>query len=98
MRLPAAGQGANSALESCKVLGSVLAEAGGDVSQVPQRFTSARLADMHALNELDAKAYSFFRCADSGTQLHPLWVCSCNLGQSLVLCISNNTGFTQQHR
>jgi 2-polyprenyl-6-methoxyphenol hydroxylase-like FAD-dependent oxidoreductase len=60
--LSAAGQGANSALESCKVLGSVLAEAGGDVSQVPQRFTAARLADMHALNELDAKAYSFFRC------------------------------------
>lgn len=25
------------------------------------RFTAARLADMHALNELDAKAYSFFR-------------------------------------
>ena len=25
------------------------------------RFTDARLADMHALNELDAKAYSFFR-------------------------------------
>jgi 2-polyprenyl-6-methoxyphenol hydroxylase-like FAD-dependent oxidoreductase len=63
MHVPAAGQGANSALESCKVLGSVLAEAGGDVGQVPQRFTSARLADMHALNELDAKAYSFFRCA-----------------------------------
>jgi hypothetical protein len=25
------------------------------------RFTDARLADMHALNELDTKAYSFFR-------------------------------------
>jgi hypothetical protein len=25
------------------------------------RFTEARLADMHALNELDTKAYSFFR-------------------------------------
>lgn len=61
--MAAAGQGANSALESCKVLGSVLAEAGGDASRVPQLFTSARLADMHALNELDAKAYSFFRCA-----------------------------------
>lgn len=58
---PVFGQGANSALESCKVLGSVLAEAGGDASRVPQLFTSARLADMHALNELDAKAYSFFR-------------------------------------
>jgi hypothetical protein len=30
------GQGANSALESCKVLGQVLQEAGGDVSRVPQ--------------------------------------------------------------
>uniref|UniRef100_A0A383WAT6 FAD-binding domain-containing protein n=1 Tax=Tetradesmus obliquus TaxID=3088 RepID=A0A383WAT6_TETOB len=58
---PVFGQGANSALESCKVLGSVLAEAGGDASRVPQLFTSARLADMYALNELDAKAYSFFR-------------------------------------
>lgn len=56
-----AGQGANSALESCKVLGQVLQEAGGNVAEVPQRFTAARLEDMHALNELDAKAYSFFR-------------------------------------
>lgn len=31
------GQGANSALESCKVLGQVLQEAGGDVEKVPQR-------------------------------------------------------------
>lgn len=30
------GQGANSALESCKVLGQVLQEAGGDLDQVPQ--------------------------------------------------------------
>lgn len=33
---PVFGQGANSALESCKVLGQVLQEAGGDVSRVPQ--------------------------------------------------------------
>eukprot|EP00882_Tetradesmus_deserticola_P014896 GHRQ01015851.1.p1 GENE.GHRQ01015851.1~~GHRQ01015851.1.p1 ORF type:complete len:105 (+),score=32.68 GHRQ01015851.1:1606-1920(+) len=64
--LHAAGQGANSALESCKVLSAVLAQAAGDVSQVPQRFSASRLADMHALNELDAKAYSFFRCGRHG--------------------------------
>eukprot|EP00879_Flechtneria_rotunda_P010233 GHRR01010699.1.p1 GENE.GHRR01010699.1~~GHRR01010699.1.p1 ORF type:complete len:574 (+),score=201.61 GHRR01010699.1:88-1722(+) len=58
---PVFGQGANSALESCEVLGSVLQQAGGQLDKVPQRFTAARLADMHALNELDAKAYSFFR-------------------------------------
>lgn len=58
---PVFGQGANSALESCKVLGEVLQQAGGHLQQVPHRFTAARLADMHALNELDAKAYSFFR-------------------------------------
>lgn len=58
---PVFGQGANSALESCKVLGEVLQEAQGDLDQVPGAFTAARLADMHALNELDAKAYSFFR-------------------------------------
>ncbi|KAF8072714.1 kmo [Scenedesmus sp. PABB004] len=58
---PVFGQGANSALESCKVLGQVLAEAGGKLDEVPARFTAARLEDMHALNELDAKAYSFFR-------------------------------------
>lgn len=33
---PVFGQGANSALESCKVLGQVLQEAGGDVAKVPQ--------------------------------------------------------------
>eukprot|EP00878_Enallax_costatus_P016055 GHUV01016834.1.p1 GENE.GHUV01016834.1~~GHUV01016834.1.p1 ORF type:complete len:473 (+),score=145.50 GHUV01016834.1:831-2249(+) len=58
---PVFGQGANSALESCKVLGEVLQEAGGNLDKVPGAFTAARLADMHALNELDAKAYSFFR-------------------------------------
>jgi hypothetical protein len=30
------GQGCNSALESCKVLGQVLQEAGGDLDKVPQ--------------------------------------------------------------
>jgi hypothetical protein len=35
--LHAISQGANSALESCKVLGQVLQEADGDVDQVPQR-------------------------------------------------------------
>jgi kynurenine 3-monooxygenase len=58
---PVFGQGANSALESCRVLGAVLQTANGDVDAVPERFTAARLSDMHALNELDAKAYSFFR-------------------------------------
>lgn len=58
---PVFGQGANSSLESAKVLGDVLVEAGGDVQQVPARFTATRLADVHALNELDEKAYSFFR-------------------------------------
>jgi 2-polyprenyl-6-methoxyphenol hydroxylase-like FAD-dependent oxidoreductase len=58
---PVFGQGANSALESCKVLGQVLQQAGGNLDEVPARFNEARLADMHALNELDTKAYSFFR-------------------------------------
>lgn len=63
---PVFGQGANSALESCKVLGDVLQQAAGQLDEVPAMFTAARLADMHALYELDAKAYSFFR---SATQL-----------------------------
>lgn len=55
-------QGANSALESCLVLDGVLAAAAGDLSKVPAAFTSARLADAHALQEVDRLAYSFFRC------------------------------------
>lgn len=35
------GQGANSSLESAKVLGDVLVEAGGDVEQVPARCVEA---------------------------------------------------------
>eukprot|EP00877_Chromochloris_zofingiensis_P014865 jgi/Chrzof1/9632/Cz04g10110.t1 len=58
---PVFGQGANSALESCLVLGDVLERAGGDVGRVPPLFSETRLADVHALNELDSKAYSFFR-------------------------------------
>jgi 2-polyprenyl-6-methoxyphenol hydroxylase-like FAD-dependent oxidoreductase len=58
---PVFGQGANSALESCLVLGQVLQAAQGKVEEVPQMFSQRRLEDVHALNELDAKAYSFFR-------------------------------------
>lgn len=58
---PVFGQGANSALESCLVLGQVLAAAKGRVEEVPGMFSRRRLEDVHALNELDTKAYSFFR-------------------------------------
>jgi len=58
---PVFGQGANSALESCLVLGQVLQAAKGKVEDVPGMFSRRRLEDVHALNELDAKAYSFFR-------------------------------------
>lgn len=37
------------------------------------RFTAARLADMHALNELDTKAYSFFRWGADRGQGQGLW-------------------------
>lgn len=58
---PVFGQGANSALESCKVLDDVLTAASGDLDSVPEAFTRARTADAHALYEIDRKAYSFFR-------------------------------------
>ncbi|KAG2495591.1 hypothetical protein HYH03_006191 [Edaphochlamys debaryana] len=58
---PVFGQGANSALESCLVLNKCLTEAQGDLAKVPPAFDAARLADAHALCELDRKAYSFFR-------------------------------------
>lgn len=37
------------------------------------RFTAARLADMHALNELDTKAYSFFRWAAARGNRGRVW-------------------------
>ncbi|PNH10362.1 Kynurenine 3-monooxygenase [Tetrabaena socialis] len=58
---PVFGQGANSALESCLVLDKALTAANGDLDALPKKFSDSRLADAHALYELDRKAYSFFR-------------------------------------
>ncbi len=57
---PVFGQGANSALESCKVLGDALAAAAGDLTALPGIYDKHRRADAHSLCEIDAKAFSFF--------------------------------------
>ncbi|MEW5313392.1 MAG: hypothetical protein WDW38_004963 [Sanguina aurantia] len=57
---PVFGQGANSALESCRILDEVLTKCNGVVESVPPAFNTARLEDVHALYELDRKAFSFF--------------------------------------
>lgn len=57
---PVFGQGANSALESCLVLGRALERAQGDVESLPETFNKLRSPDTHALSELDAKAHSLF--------------------------------------
>jgi kynurenine 3-monooxygenase len=58
---PVFGQGANSSLESCYVLGKALDAARGDVKAVPEIFDQMRRPDAHALFEIDRKAFSFFR-------------------------------------
>jgi kynurenine 3-monooxygenase len=57
---PVFGQGANSALESCKVLGAALGAAAGDLDALPAIYDKQRRADAHSLCDLDAKAFSFF--------------------------------------
>jgi len=64
---PVFGQGANSALESCRILDDVLT-AGVDAATgkpkdfegLPKAFSDARTADVHALFWIDSAAYSFF--------------------------------------
>lgn len=57
---PVFGQGANSSLESCQVLGEALKACEGDLSKVPATFDEMRRPDVHGLYEIDRKA---FRCA-----------------------------------
>lgn len=73
---PVHGQGANSALESCAVLGAVVASLGAELASagqpspsavvaaaaaaVPAAFDAARRADAHALAALDEKAHALF--------------------------------------
>eukprot|EP00892_Ulva_mutabilis_P011126 jgi/Ulvmu1/8386/UM042_0093.1 len=47
------GQGCNMALESVRVFGEVLQEAGGQVADVPARFTATRHPDALAMQELE---------------------------------------------
>jgi len=57
---PVFGQGANSSLESAKVLGHALRAAAGDLKAVPNTYDEMRRADAHGLYEIDRKAFSFF--------------------------------------
>jgi len=63
---PVFGQGANSALESCRVLDDTLtactdpSTGKGDPRLIPAAFSKERTADVHALWWIDAAAYSFF--------------------------------------
>ncbi|KAL4420770.1 hypothetical protein ABPG75_010426 [Micractinium tetrahymenae] len=55
---PRTGNGMNAALEDALIIDQLLAESGGDVSSLPERFTAARLADAHALLWLDGNSSS----------------------------------------
>ncbi|KAF5842142.1 hypothetical protein DUNSADRAFT_9101 [Dunaliella salina] len=63
---PVFGQGANSALESCRVLDDTLtactdpSTGKGEPQLIPAAFSKERKADVHALWWIDAAAYSFF--------------------------------------
>ncbi|KAG1675257.1 hypothetical protein FOA52_016288 [Chlamydomonas sp. UWO 241] len=57
---PVFGQGANSSLESCRVLGDALKESAGNVDALPAKFDTLRRPDVHGLYEIDCKAFSFF--------------------------------------
>ena len=51
------GQGANSSLESGRVLGEALVAAKGEVEAVPATFDELRRPDVHGLYEIDRKAF-----------------------------------------
>jgi 2-polyprenyl-6-methoxyphenol hydroxylase-like FAD-dependent oxidoreductase len=51
------GQGANSSLESGRVLGEALKAARGSVEELPATFDGLRRPDAHGLYEIDRKAF-----------------------------------------
>ena len=54
---PVFGQGANSGLESGRVLGEALKASKGSVEAVPEVFDRLRRPDAHGLYEIDRKAF-----------------------------------------
>lgn len=52
---PRTGNGMTAALEDAALLDQVVAEAGGDLGAVPERWTATRLPDAQALSWLDAQ-------------------------------------------